>query len=108
MAVRMRTAITRPYMARFRQGTSLLRGTRGHFYFALTGGPWAYICGQSDIIIDYATARHQDEPISTAVTERTCTVAVAPANERTAAHALVTTRRSSDAEGSDRERQWDA
>ena len=35
-------------------------------------------------------------------------VAVAPANERTAAHALVTTRRSSDAEGSDRERQWDA
>src|ERR1700733_8872592 len=35
-------------------------------------------------------------------------VAVAPANERTAAHALVTTRRSSDAEGSDRDRQWDA
>ena len=30
-----------------------------------------YICGQSDIIIDYATARHQDEPISTAVTEST-------------------------------------
>ena len=28
-----------------------------------------YICGQSDIIIDYATARQQDEPISTAVTE---------------------------------------
>jgi hypothetical protein len=28
-----------------------------------------YICGQSDIIIDYATARHHDEPISTAVTE---------------------------------------
>jgi hypothetical protein len=30
-----------------------------------------YICGQSDIIIDYATARYQDEPISTAVTEST-------------------------------------
>jgi hypothetical protein len=30
-----------------------------------------YICGQSDIIIDYAAARHQDEPISTAVTEST-------------------------------------
>jgi hypothetical protein len=28
-----------------------------------------YIWGQSDIIIDYATARRQDEPISTAVTE---------------------------------------
>jgi hypothetical protein len=28
-----------------------------------------YICGQSDIIIDYATARQDDEPISTAVTE---------------------------------------
>ena len=30
-----------------------------------------YICGQSDIIIDYATARSQDEPISTAVIEST-------------------------------------
>ena len=30
-----------------------------------------YICGQSDIIIDYATARQEDEPISTAVTEST-------------------------------------
>ena len=29
------------------------------------------VCGQSDITIDYATARHQDEPISTAVTEST-------------------------------------
>ncbi|MGA8907751.1 MAG: ISKra4 family transposase, partial [Acidobacteriaceae bacterium] len=28
-------------------------------------------CGQSDIVIDYAAARHQDEPISTAVTEST-------------------------------------
>ena len=30
-----------------------------------------YICGQSDIIIDYATARQENEPISTAVTEST-------------------------------------
>ncbi len=30
-----------------------------------------YVCGQSDIIIDYATARRRDEPISTAVTEST-------------------------------------
>ena len=30
-----------------------------------------YVCGQSDIIIDYATARRQDEPISTAITEST-------------------------------------
>jgi hypothetical protein len=30
-----------------------------------------YICGQSDIIIDYATARRREEPISTAVTENT-------------------------------------
>jgi hypothetical protein len=30
-----------------------------------------YVCGQSDIIIDYATARRQDDPISTAVTEST-------------------------------------
>ena len=30
-----------------------------------------YICGQSDIIIDYATARHRNGPMSTAVTEST-------------------------------------
>jgi hypothetical protein len=30
-----------------------------------------YVCGQSDIIIDYATARRRKEPISTAVTEST-------------------------------------
>jgi hypothetical protein len=30
-----------------------------------------YVCGQSDIIIDYATARRQEEPIPTAVTEST-------------------------------------
>jgi hypothetical protein len=29
------------------------------------------VCGQSDIIIDYATARRREEPISTAVTEST-------------------------------------
>jgi hypothetical protein len=30
-----------------------------------------YVCGQSDIIIDYATARRREKPISTAVTEST-------------------------------------
>jgi hypothetical protein len=30
-----------------------------------------YVCGQSDIIIDYATARRREEPISTATTEST-------------------------------------
>ena len=30
-----------------------------------------YVCGQSDLIIDYATARHSNEPISTATTEST-------------------------------------
>jgi hypothetical protein len=30
-----------------------------------------YVCGQSDIIIDYATARRRKEPISTAITENT-------------------------------------
>ena len=33
--------------------------------------PETYVCGQSDIIIDYATARRREEPISTAVTEST-------------------------------------
>jgi hypothetical protein len=31
----------------------------------------SYVCGHSDIIIDYATARRREEPISTAVTEST-------------------------------------
>ena len=35
----------------------------------LLGDLETYICGYSNIIIDYATARHQDEPISTAMTE---------------------------------------
>ena len=30
-----------------------------------------YIVGQRDLLIDYATARHRDEPISTATTEST-------------------------------------
>ena len=30
-----------------------------------------YVCRQSDIIIDYASARRREEPISTAVTEST-------------------------------------
>jgi hypothetical protein len=37
----------------------------------LLGEVETYVCRQSDIIIDYATARRRDEPISTAVTEST-------------------------------------
>ena len=37
----------------------------------LLGELETYVCGQSDIIIDYATARRREEPISTAVTEST-------------------------------------
>ena len=37
----------------------------------LLGELETYICGQSDILIDYATARRRKEPISTAVTEST-------------------------------------
>ena len=37
----------------------------------LLGDLETYVCGQSDIIIDYATARRREEPISTAITEST-------------------------------------
>ena len=37
----------------------------------LLGELETYVCSQSDIIIDYATARRREEPISTAVTEST-------------------------------------
>ena len=37
----------------------------------LLGELETYVCGHSDIIIDYATARRREEPISTAVTEST-------------------------------------
>jgi hypothetical protein len=37
----------------------------------LLGELETYVCGQSDIIIDYATAGRREEPISTAVTEST-------------------------------------
>jgi hypothetical protein len=37
----------------------------------LLGELETYVCGQSDIIIDCATARRREEPISTAVTEST-------------------------------------
>ena len=37
----------------------------------LLGDLETYVCGQSDIIIDYATARRREEPISTAVIEST-------------------------------------
>jgi hypothetical protein len=37
----------------------------------LPGELETYVCGQSDIIIDYATVRRREEPTSTAVTEST-------------------------------------
>jgi hypothetical protein len=37
----------------------------------LLGELETYLCRQSDIIINYATARRREEPISTAVTEST-------------------------------------
>jgi hypothetical protein len=37
----------------------------------LLGDLETYVSGQSDIIIDYATARRCEEPISTAITEST-------------------------------------
>ena len=37
----------------------------------LLGDLDTYVSGQSDIIIDYATARRCEEPISTAITEST-------------------------------------
>ena len=50
-----------------------------------------YVCGQPDIITDYATARRRKEPISTAVTERGA-VAAAPPFECPAANAVVAPR----------------
>jgi hypothetical protein len=38
---------------------------------AVLRGLETYVAGQADLIIDYATARHGDEPISTAPTEGT-------------------------------------
>jgi len=37
----------------------------------LLGDPETYVSGQSNIIVDYATARRREEPISTAITEST-------------------------------------
>ena len=64
----------------------------------LLGELETYVCGQSDIIIDYTTARRREEPISTAVTETT--MAGAPPDEGPAADALDATRRAFDAQGS--------
>jgi hypothetical protein len=44
----------------------------------LLGDLEAYVSGQSDIIIDYATARRCEEPISTAITESTVQGATVP------------------------------
>jgi hypothetical protein len=65
-----------------------------------------YVSGLADLIIDYASARLDDEPFSTSPTEgavQCCTAdGSAPAN------ALVATWCSSDAPGSNRHRQRNA
>ncbi|MEA2726816.1 MAG: hypothetical protein QOF70_1291 [Acetobacteraceae bacterium] len=48
-----------------------------------------YVSGKSNIIIDYATARRREEPISTAITESTVQWLLASADECSAANALV-------------------
>ena len=57
----------------------------------LLGELETYVCGQSDIIIDYATARRREEPISTAVTESTvqgwCTAGRTPSSRCVGRHA---------------------
>jgi hypothetical protein len=57
-----------------------------------------YLSGQSDLIIDYPKARGRNEPISTAVTERTGQLLLhrrwAPTSK-----ALVAERRASDGQG---------
>ena len=58
-----------------------------------------YVSGQSDMIIDYATARRREEPISTATTESTVQWLLHRRMERQAADALVAARRASDAQG---------
>jgi hypothetical protein len=64
-----------------------------------------YVCGQAEIIIDYATARRREEPISTAVTESTVQWLLhrrmnAPAD------ALDAARRAIDAQGPMRGDEW--
>jgi hypothetical protein len=66
----------------------------------LLGELETYVCGQSDIIIDYATARRREEPISTAVTESTVQWLVHRRMSAQAADVLDATRRTFDAQGS--------
>ncbi len=65
-----------------------------------------YMSGQSGLIIDYASARRSDEPISTATTESTVQWLLAPADGCQSANALVTERRTPDAQGPHRSREW--
>ncbi len=47
----------------------------------LLGDLEIYVSGQSNIIIDYATARRHEEPISTAITESTVQWLLSSANK---------------------------
>jgi hypothetical protein len=66
----------------------------------LLGELETYVYRQSDIIIDYATARRREEPISTAVTKSTVRWLVHRRMNAQAADALDATRRAFDAQGS--------
>jgi hypothetical protein len=57
------------------------------------------MCGQSDISIDYATARRRKEPIPTAITESTCNGSCI-VGERATANAVDAPRCASEAQGS--------
>jgi hypothetical protein len=72
----------------------------------LLGDLETYVCGQSDIIIDYVTARRREEPISTAVTEKHSTMAAASPDEHPAADAVDATRCAFAAQGSMRGDEW--
>ena len=64
-----------------------------------------YLSGQSDSIIDYATARRCEEPISTAIHREHGAMAAASANECPTANALVSAGRAFDVESPDRRRE---
>ena len=71
----------------------------------LLGALETYVCGESDIIIDYGTARWREEPTSAAVTESTVQW-LAHRRMNAQQHAVDATRRAFDAQGSMRGDEW--